>query len=166
LPEIPHKFSILPSKNPSHVEGFFIVTIRGLDTYAIICIVRKFLGGIMNDENNSISKYDRLRGGLEGVALFTKPSTIKNVQTITGKTETFVIETGRYDELGGDFIFVECIDETGTTRVALPPKVANVIASQRDSLTARRRSAASKRIAQARKERGELPGFMKGKKVK
>jgi len=49
-------------------------------------------------------------GGPEGIALFTKPSTVKNVQIITGKTETFVVETARHEELG-DTIFIECMDE-------------------------------------------------------
>jgi hypothetical protein len=117
----------------------------------------------MQENENRISNYDRIRGGLEGVALFTKPSTIRNVQILTGKTETFVVETARHEDFG-DTIFVECMDETGVTRLALPPKVANAIASQRDSLTARRRSRASKAIAQARKDRGETPAFLKGRK--
>jgi len=123
-------------------------------------------GGLTIMEENQISKYDRLRGGLAGHALFSKPSTIKNVQNITSKTETFVVETGRYDEMGGDFIFVECLDESGVTRLCLPPRVANAIASQRDSLTTRRRSITGKRLAQERKDRGELPGFMKRKSTK
>jgi hypothetical protein len=76
-----------------------------------------------------------------------------------------VVETGRDDERGGDFIFIECVDETGVTRLALPPRVANVIAAQRDSLTTRRRSIAGKRLAKERKDRGELPGFLRGKKA-
>jgi hypothetical protein len=113
-------------------------------------------------DTNSVTKYDRLRGGLEGVALFTKPSTVRNIETITGRAETFMVETGRHEN--GDYIFVECTDETGTTRLCLPPRVSNLIASHRDALTARRRSIASKATARARKDRGELPGFMKGKK--
>lgn len=116
------------------------------------------------ENNNTITKYDRLRGGLEGVALFTKPSTIRNVQNLTGKTETFVIETGRHDELGGDFIFVECFDEAGSVRICLPPRVANAIASQRDSLSHRRRSIAGKRLAKERKDRGEVPAFLRKKR--
>jgi hypothetical protein len=57
-------------------------------------------------------------------------------------------------------IFVEVMDENGVTRLALPPRVAALIASQRDALTARRRSIASKALAQARKDRGEVP-FLK-----
>lgn len=116
-------------------------------------------------EEQTIAKYDRIRGGLHDVALFTKPSTIKNVQSITGKSETFVVETCRYEDQG-DYIFVECVDEAGVTRLALPPKVAAVIASQRDSLTARRRSTAAKRIARERMDRGEMPGFMRRSKVR
>ena len=116
-------------------------------------------------DDNMISKYDRIRGGLHDVALFTKPSTIKNVQAITGKSETFVIETARYEDQG-DYIFIECMDDTGVTRLALPPRVCALIASQRESLTTRRRSRAAKRVAADRKERGELPGFMKKKAKK
>jgi hypothetical protein len=110
-----------------------------------------------------VKKFDRIRGGMQGVALFTKPTTIKNVQNITGESETFVIETCRHAEMG-DFIFIEIVDRDGVTRVALPPKAADAIAAHRESLTSRRRSIASKATARARKDRGELPGFMKSKK--
>lgn len=112
----------------------------------------------------TVDKYDRLRGNLHDldIALFTKPSTVKTVQNITGKTETFVIETCRAEEMG-DYIFIECVDEHGVTRLALPPKVAKVIASQRDSLTAKRRSAAGKKRAAEMKANGILPGFMRKK---
>ena len=116
------------------------------------------------DNDNSVSKYDRLRGGLVGVALFTKPTTIKHVQPITGKSETFVIETAHDHERGGDFIFIECIDETGVTRIALPPRGANAIASHRETLIARRRSIAGRRQARERMDRGEVPAFMRKKR--
>lgn len=112
----------------------------------------------MSDQ--TISKFDRIRGGLDSIALFTKPSTIRNVQSITGKAETFVIETCRHEEVG-DYIFIECTDDTGVTRIALPPKVANVIASQRDSLTTKRRRKAARRVAADRKARGEVPAFLR-----
>jgi hypothetical protein len=57
------------------------------------------------------------------------------VQSIKGKSEIFVIETARYEDIGGDYIFIECMDESGVVRLALPPKVANVVACQRDSLS-------------------------------
>lgn len=114
-------------------------------------------------EDYIVKKFDRIRGGMQGVALFTKPSTIQNVQNITGESETFIIETCRHAEMG-DFIFLQMVDRDGVLRMALPPKAADAIASQRESLTARRRSIASKATAKARKDRGELPGFLKGKK--
>lgn len=125
----------------------------------------------MNNGNgtndNTVAKYDRIRGGLHGVAMFTKPSTIKNVEVVTGRAETFIIETARHElrtgEEGqmGDTIFIECMDETGVTRLALPPRVANAIAAQRESLTTRRRSAAGRARAEADRLAGKVPGFMR-----
>lgn len=108
--------------------------------------------------DSTISKYDRLYGGLMDVSLVTKPSTVKNVQTLTGKTETFVIQTARHQE-NGDYVFIECMDEAGVIRLALPPKVANLIASQRDALTKRRRSISSRAAMRARMDAGEVIGF-------
>jgi hypothetical protein len=99
---------------------------------------------------------------LQDVSLSTKPSTVKHVQAITGKSESFIVQTMRHEELG-DFIFVEHIDENGVVRLALPPKVANLIASQRDALTKRRRSISSKATMQARMESGEWKGFQRKK---
>ena len=112
------------------------------------------------DQDHAISKYDRTYGGWRDVSLYTKPSTIQSVD-LTGRAETFIVQTMRHEEKG-DMIFVQCMDENSTvTRLALPPRVAAAIASQREALTARRRRIASKRVAQERKDRGELPGFMK-----
>jgi hypothetical protein len=96
----------------------------------------------MTDEY-TIDKYDRLFSAMHDVSLFTKPSTVQIVQSLTGKTESFIVQTCRHDD-NGDYIFIQRIDETGTVRIAVPPKVANLIASQRDSLTKRRRSISSK----------------------
>lgn len=118
-----------------------------------------------NDQNDyTVSKYDRLYGGLQDVALFTKPSTIKTTQKITGRTETFVVQTARHED--GDFVFIEYIDDSNqVTRVALPPKVTNAIASHRDSLTKRRRSIASRAAMRQRMDAGEVLGFQKKKVV-
>ncbi len=59
----------------------------------------------------------------------------------------------------GAFAFDESI--AGVTRLALPPRVADAISRQRDTLSAKSRSRAAKALAQARKDRGELPGFMR-----
>lgn len=117
-------------------------------------------------EEKIISKYDDTRGSLEmqrlsGAAFFTKPSTVKNVEHIKGWAETFVVETAR-DPEKGDTIFVECVDERNQVqRMALPPKVANAIARQREALTARMRSRAAKAQAQARKDAGYIPFRMR-----
>ena len=109
-------------------------------------------------DDSTISKYDRLYGGLMDVSLATKPSTVKTVQSITGKTETFVIQTCRHED-SGDYVFIEVMDESGVIRLALPPKVANLIASQREALTKRRRSISSRAVMKARMEAGEVIGF-------
>jgi ATP-dependent exoDNAse (exonuclease V) alpha subunit len=110
----------------------------------------------------TINKFDRVYGGVIDVSLSTKPSTVKTVQPITGKTETFIIQTCRHEE-SGDYIFIEHIDESGVTRIAMPPKVANLIASQREALTKRRRSISSKAAMKARIDAGEVIGFRKKK---
>lgn len=110
----------------------------------------------------TISKYDRIYGGLQGGNnLQTKATTIEHV-SLTGETETFVIQTIRDEH--GDHVAIKFIDKDGVKRLILPPKAANTINRQREALTARGRSIASKAVAQARKDRGELPGFMKHRK--
>lgn len=110
----------------------------------------------MNDNNSNMSetitKYDRIRGGMVGIGITTKPSTVRNVAFLSGKAETFIVETIRDQERGGDFIFVECLDETGDTRLALPPRVADAIARQRESLTKKSRSRAAQARARAMTE--------------
>lgn len=116
-------------------------------------------------QEQAISKFDRAFGGLVGGnALKTKPTTIENTEAITGESETFIVQTVRADS--GDHIVVKFIDKGGVVRLILPPKVANVIASQRDSLTARRRSAASKDAMKRRMDQGFVPTFTKKKKRK
>ncbi len=113
----------------------------------------------MDDNNNQISKYDRMYGSSKMVGMMTKPSTVQSVEGVTGRAETFIVQTARHED--GDRVYVQCVDENQQViRLALPPRVANAIAAQRDALTAKRRSITSKRLAQERKERGELPGFM------
>ena len=111
-------------------------------------------------EYKTLSGYDRQRAGLADIALWTKPTTVQNV-IFTGQAETFVVRTAR-DEVG-DHIFIERMDESGVVRLAMPPKVANAISRQRDSLTARMRSRAAKKLAADRKAAGIVPGFMRKK---
>lgn len=129
------------------------------------------------DKDRQISVFDRTRGGLDGVATFARATTIKTVESVTGLALTFTVETARHelkdgkllqadeDARFGDTIFLECISLEGVTRIALPPRVAACIASQRDSLTARRRSAAGRARAQADKAAGKVPGFLRRRRA-
>jgi hypothetical protein len=110
--------------------------------------------------DNQIHKYDRIYGNLIDVSISTKPSTVKVVQPLTARAETFIVQTIRHEDKG-DYIFIECADESGLVRLVLPPKVANAIASQRESLTKRRRSIASRAAMRGRMARGEVIGFTK-----
>ena len=114
------------------------------------------------DNDHTLSKFDRVYAGLlGGNSLTTKPATIEEVQNVTGETETYIIQTVRDEK--GDHVVVKFLDKQGPMRIILPPRVCNLIAVQRDRLTAKRRSIASKAVATARMERGEMPGFMKAK---
>jgi hypothetical protein len=114
----------------------------------------------MEEQDRTISKYDRLYGSSKMVGMSTRASTIQNVESVTGRAETFIVQTFRHED--GDRIFLQCVDEnSNVTRLALPAKVCNAIASQRDSLTKKRRSIAGRVQAKIRMERGEKPGFLR-----
>jgi hypothetical protein len=109
--------------------------------------------------------FDRVYGNLEDLpdVLQTKPTTIRSTLPIVGEAQTFIVQTMRQKERG-DTIFLEYVDKQGSRRIVLPSAVADTIARQRDALTDKSRSKAAKEVAQARKDRGELPGFMKDKR--
>lgn len=109
--------------------------------------------------------FNRLLGALHGLpeVASTRPSVVQAVTVITGESEFYSVQTYRHE--GRDTIFLQCVRHGETIRMALPPAVANAIARQRESLGKRVRSSTAKRIAQERKDRGELPGFMKRKEV-
>jgi hypothetical protein len=113
----------------------------------------------------SRDKFDRALGGLVGIpdVIHTKPSTLQEVSALVGSAQTFIIQTFRQRE-EGDTIFLQYVDETGTVRMVLPPKVADLISRQRDSLGARVRSQIAKATAANRKAMGLKPGFMMKKK--
>jgi len=111
--------------------------------------------------------FDRLIGGLHGLpdVVCTAPSTVRAIVPLIGSAQTFIIQTYRQREQG-DTIFLECVSGEGSLRLAIPPKVADVIARQREALTDKSRSKAAKAVAAERKAAGILPGFMKGKRGK
>ncbi|MBO0695601.1 MAG: hypothetical protein J2P56_05810 [Verrucomicrobia bacterium] len=115
-------------------------------------------------ESRMPDNYSRLMGALDGLPDVekTKERVIRHVPPFgIGGVETFLVQTFR--QTGKDVIFLEHVSASGTTRLVLPSKVADAIADQRDQLTGKVRSKNSKRAAQARKDAGILPGFMKGK---
>ena len=110
--------------------------------------------------------FDEVIGRLHSLpdTISVQPTVLRNVPTLgVGKTQLYVVQTFRQRE-EGDTIFLECVNDAGTIRLVIPPTVANTIARQRDQLTAKSRSKASSASAQARKDRGEKPAFMRGKK--
>jgi hypothetical protein len=117
----------------------------------------------MSDTTQTIDKFDRTYGALHDVSLTTKPTTIENVEPVTGRVETFVIQTMRHAERG-DYVFVKRMDENGVVRVALPPKVTAAIISQGRSLTKRNRSIRGRRVMRERMDAGWVPSFTRVKR--
>jgi hypothetical protein len=113
-----------------------------------------------------VDAFNRAIGVLHGLpdVVFTKTAVSRVVPPFgVGGTQLYVVQTYRHREQGAT-IFLEHVSETGTVRLVIPPQVAAVIARQREQLTAKTRSKAAKAVAQARKERGEVPAFLKSKR--
>jgi hypothetical protein len=110
--------------------------------------------------------FDRQIGLLHDLpdVVHTKPTTIRVVTTLVGNSQMYIVQTYRQIEKG-DTVFLECVGKDGTVRLALPPQVADAISRQRDALGTKVRRKIGKASAQARKDRGELPGFMRKKQV-
>jgi hypothetical protein len=123
-------------------------------------------------QNNRNNRFDRTLGSLVGIpgVLSTSATTIRATTPMTGEAQTFIIQTFRRREEGdGDnavsqeYVFVEYVDDSGSTRIVIPPNVARVILRQHDALTTRARKRSAAASAADRKARGILPGFMKGR---
>lgn len=113
---------------------------------------------------SSLSYFDRTSGMLHGLpdVVHTRPTTMRVVPPLGLGTHTYIVQTFRQREVG-DTVFLEVASEGSITRIVIPPAVADVISRQRDQLTAQSRSRAGVLRAEAAKERGELPGFMKNR---
>lgn len=121
----------------------------------------------MNENQESkpaLSYFDRMIGTLHELpdVVKTKATTMRVVPTFGMGTYVYVVQTFRQKEVG-DSIFIETVSENGTVRIVIPAQVANVIARQRDQLSKRSRSRASRQVMADRMARGEKPGFMKHK---
>jgi hypothetical protein len=115
--------------------------------------------------------YDRLLGALDGLpgVLSTKPATVQQVTPVIGTSQTFIVRTVRQQERDADStspaaftVFLEHASrESGLIRIVLPPRVTDLIARQREALTTQARKRTAKRVAQERKDRGEVPAFIR-----
>lgn len=115
----------------------------------------------------TVDKFDRLMGALAGLpdVAKVKPSPLVTLSPLIGETQTFIVETWRQKETG-DFIFLQYIDADRSLRIVIPPEVASTIARQREALTTKVRKKVARDQAAARKARGEVPAFLKGKRRK
>lgn len=117
----------------------------------------------MSDESGNMPDlYDRLLGGMHGLpdVVQTKPTTLRYVEPVIGRTVTHIVQTIRQRDLG-DHIFLEIVSGAGTMRVVIPPNVADAIARQREAVVTMSRRKAARAVAQDRKDRGEVPAFTK-----
>lgn len=107
--------------------------------------------------------FDRIAAALDGKpdTISVKASTVMT-KTFLGLTQTSIVQTVRQNDYG-DTIFLQMITKDGSMRVALPPAVADLIARQREALTAKNRSRGAKAAAMDRKAKGFVPHFGKKK---
>ena len=113
-----------------------------------------------------VDVFDRTIGVLDGLpdVAHSKVAVRRVVPLLAvGGTQLYVVQTFRQKEQG-DTIFLEHVSDAGTVGLVIPPQVSSVIARQREQLTAKTRSKAAKAVAQARKERGEVPAFLKSRR--
>lgn len=116
----------------------------------------------MNDNDRTVSEFDRILGALHGLPDVT-PSKLAQRQIVPPfgiNSSLYIVQTYRQRDKG-DTIFIQVGEGDRLTRIAIPPEVAEIIARQREQLTAKVRSKVSKAAMQARKDRGEVVGFQK-----
>lgn len=116
------------------------------------------------DNSRPADRFDRAIGSLTGLpdVINTPATTVRSVSPLVGSAQTFIVQTFRQRE-NGDTVFLEHVDERGSTRLVIPPGVTKVIARQRDALTTRARKRGAKAAADDRKARGITPAFLKKK---
>jgi hypothetical protein len=120
----------------------------------------------------TVDKFDRMMGALDSLpdVTRTKPSTVVVTVPLIGCTQTFIIQSFRQIDRDGDesrsrdTIGLQYVDDEGRVRMVIPHEAIMAIIRQHDSLSTKVRRRVAKEQAQARKSRGELPGFMKSKK--
>ena len=78
---------------------------------------------------------------------------IVQTQTFLGNAETWTVQTIRHSDLG-EAVFIQRIHSSGSMQLALPPKVTEAIARQRDSISAKNRRRGARRAVETKRELG------------
>lgn len=109
--------------------------------------------------------YDRLLSSMMGLpnGAHTQPTVVQHID-FYGNATSYMIQTVRSEE--GVVAFITQVTAQGSVRYMLPQSVLQTIDRQRDSVTTQLRRRHGKRLAEERAARGEVPGFMKGKKAR
>ena len=112
----------------------------------------------MDHEDRQVDAFDRAVGALTDLpdVIRTRPSVQRITLPLVGHSHTFITQTFKQRDVG-DTIFLEVSSKEGHFRLVLPPKVADVIARQRDSLAHRSRSKAAKEKTERRMAEGFVP---------
>lgn len=99
----------------------------------------------MTDDTRQIDPFDRVLGSLDGLpdVVHTQQSTSQATVPLVGHAETYLVQTFRQRDVG-DTIFLQRISAQGSLRLVIPPKVADIIARQREALTDKSRSKAAR----------------------
>jgi len=119
-----------------------------------------------NASGNMPDLFDYTLGQLKDLpdVLMTKESTVRAVPLLgIGGSRLFIVQTIRQRERG-DTILLEHVAQGQTVRLVLPPEVAQVIARQREALTAKSRSKGAQQAVATRAERGIEPGLKSRRK--
>jgi hypothetical protein len=121
----------------------------------------------MSDEQKvSLSIFGRAMSVLKDLPdiIKTKPTTQVETPSFAGEPHTYIVQTYRRKE-EGDFIFFQDVSSGQAVQIVIPPRIADIIARQRDQLSSKSRSRASRVAMEDRMARGEKPGFMRKKKA-
>lgn len=117
-----------------------------------------------NSERVTLSVYGRAMSILKDLPdiIKTKPTTVVETPSFAGEPHTYIVQTYRRLE-EGDYIFFQDVVNGTATQIVIPPRIASILARQRDQLTGKSRSKAGRLVMEDRMARGEKPGFMSKK---
>jgi len=101
----------------------------------------------------ALDEYDRLQSQYEGLPgvlrIDSRPLRVVPFLGVHGTT-TWLVQTVRVPDAGGDLVFLDCNRGAGSFRLVLPPDVTAAIARQRDALASKSRRRAARAAARTR----------------